>query len=252
MRQLIQSLIKRIPPVKRILDERAYLRHLVETMGSGFEVPMADAIAQGKHREAIGGRWEEMGKLQFDYLRNHGLAPHHDFLDIGCGSLRGGVKFIEYLEPGHYWGIDNNAALLDAGWAIELLQAGLQHRQPRKQLVCLSDFQFSELRHLFDYAIAQSVFTHLNWNKISLCLVRLAPCMRPGGKFYATFMHVPADHPFEQPMKHPLCTSYGHRDPFHYRDDDFRHAIRHLPWSVQFLGGWNHPTDTHMLEFIRL
>ena len=29
------------------------------------------------HREAVGGLWEEMGRLQFDFVANQGLKPDH-------------------------------------------------------------------------------------------------------------------------------------------------------------------------------
>lgn len=249
MSSLIHTLIRRLPPIKRLIIERDYLRVMAKSSGSAYEAPLAQAIAQGKHREAIGGRWKELGELQFAYLCQHGLKPNHAFLDIGCGSLRGGVKFIGYLEPGNYWGIDNSAALLDAGWSVELPLLDLQGRQPRAQLVCLADFEFTSLAHIFDYALAQSVFTHLNLNKIRLCLTRLAPAMKTGGTLLATFLPAPTNHPIDQPIKRLNITTYGHRDPFHYGFEDFEHVVRGLPWTVRNLGPWDHPANTEMLEF---
>src|ERR1700678_1283527 len=43
------------------------------------------------HREYVGGLWEVIGKLQFDFLISRGLKPEHVFLDIACGPLRGGA-----------------------------------------------------------------------------------------------------------------------------------------------------------------
>lgn len=48
-------------------------------------------------------------------LLQHGLAPHHTFVDYGCGSLRLGRPFIEYLEPGRFWGLDLAQEFLDQG-----------------------------------------------------------------------------------------------------------------------------------------
>ncbi len=42
---------------------------------------------------AVGGMWEEIGRLQFVFLVEKGLQPHHEMLDIGCGTLRGGRHF---------------------------------------------------------------------------------------------------------------------------------------------------------------
>ena len=66
------------------------------------------------HREEVGGLWDKIGKLQFDFLKKMGLRSEHYFLDVGCGSLRGGIHFINYLEPSRYFGIDKNNELLDA------------------------------------------------------------------------------------------------------------------------------------------
>jgi cyclopropane fatty-acyl-phospholipid synthase-like methyltransferase len=56
-----------------------------------------------------------------------GLKPEHYLLDIGCGSLRGGVHFIAYLEPRHYFGIDKDEQLLEAGRG-EIQQLGLEKK----------------------------------------------------------------------------------------------------------------------------
>jgi hypothetical protein len=41
------------------------------------------------------------------------LLRHHRFLDIGCGTLRGGIPIIEYLEPGHYTGLEVRPHVLE-------------------------------------------------------------------------------------------------------------------------------------------
>ena len=74
-----------------------------------------DLKAQIDPQMAIGGLWDEMGRHQFDFLRDQGLDPHHCLLDIGCGSLRGGQYFIDHLEPGYYCGFDLSGEVIDAG-----------------------------------------------------------------------------------------------------------------------------------------
>jgi hypothetical protein len=32
------------------------------------------AVAEGRHRDVIGGLWDEMGELQLDFLRANGLS----------------------------------------------------------------------------------------------------------------------------------------------------------------------------------
>lgn len=42
------------------------------------------------HRTCLGGRWDEIGDLGWNFLLNHGLRPETFLLDNGCGSLRPG------------------------------------------------------------------------------------------------------------------------------------------------------------------
>jgi len=214
---------------------------------------MALNVEQGQHRELVGGLWEEIGQLQLEFLVRQGLLPKHHLLDIGCGSLRAGVKLIPYLEPGNYWGVDNNTALLDAGWERELAPLDLQVRQPRDQLVTLADFQFAELGQTFDVALAQSVFTHFSWNRIRRCLARLAPVMKPGGRLFATFFELPDGADTQAAIRHEPggIATHGDRDPYHYGLSDLEQAARGMPWRVQYVGEWGHPRDQRMLVFIR-
>ena len=57
---------------------------------------MKKAVADGHHREVIGGMWEELGRLQKRFLIEQGLKPDHRFLDMGCGSLRAGVPLTDF------------------------------------------------------------------------------------------------------------------------------------------------------------
>ena len=74
---------------------------------NGYGRQLTDAEIESRaHRELVGGLWEELGVLQFEFLVKRGLKPHHRLLDVGCGALRGGVHFVRYLDPGCYHGID--------------------------------------------------------------------------------------------------------------------------------------------------
>jgi len=214
---------------------------------------IAEKMRHGQHRKVIGGMWDEIGHLQRDFLIAEGLLPTHTLLDVGCGALRGGVKLISYLDPGNYWGIDKNPLLLEVGWSVELADTGLTGRQPREQLVGLQDFEFESLGPKFDYAIAQSVFTHLSLNRIRRCLARLAPCMHSGAHFYATFFEVGpgADREADQRHQPGGMTSHSDRSFYHYRQRDFAFAIEDLPWELRYIGDWGHPRSQCMLLFVR-
>src|SRR5271155_5374682 len=112
------------------------------------------SVSRGEHRDVIGGLWDELGQLQFDFMVREGLKPHHKLLDIGCGSLRGGIHFISYLDVGNYIEIDPNVSLLDAGYEIELAPRGLKERMPRENLICTADFEPPFPDGAFDFALA--------------------------------------------------------------------------------------------------
>jgi len=151
-------------------------------------------IAKGEHRQAIGGMWDEIGKMQFDYMRAAGLTPDMRFLDVGCGCLRGGIHVVNYLEAGNYFGIDLSRNLLDAGYDLEITGARLQDKLPRTNLHATDTFDLTPFGQIFDMALAVSVFSHLTLNHLKLCLMNLGSCMRPGGRFHVTYFNSPPDH----------------------------------------------------------
>ena len=73
----------------------------------------------------------------------------------------------------------------------------------------------------FDYAIAQSVFTHLPAAAVAGALRELARCVRPGGRLYVTFFECKGE-PIPESLLHERggVTSYRDRDPFHHRFRD--------------------------------
>jgi len=209
-------------------------------------------VEQGDHRGAIGGMWDEIGKLQIDYLTKDGLAPADRLLDVGCGCLRGGVHFVDYLDAGNYFGIDLSEDFLNAGYEVELAGLNLQHKLPRENLHTTSEFDATSFGVKFDAVLALSVFTHLPINHIKLCLARLAPSVRTGAKFYATFFNMPDDSDWTEPALHTPggITTYPDRDPYHYARGDVEFC-RGLDWRLDRLEEWDHPRDQWMAVFVR-
>jgi SAM-dependent methyltransferase len=182
------------------------------------------------------------------------MQPHHRLLDIGCGSLRGGVHSIAYLEPGHYHGIDRSPDLLKAAAEVELPRHSLTDRQPR--LLCNEEFEFFRFDTDFDIAIAQSVFTHLPFNRIERCLIEVARVLKPGARLFATFFEQedrfslePVVRPARGRTK-PLIT-HPDQDPFHYPVSLFEWFCEGSPLELRYLGEWGHPRSQRMLEFRR-
>lgn len=141
-------------------------------------------VADDPH-EAIGGMWEEVGKLQFDFLIGQGMRPHHRMLDIGCGTLRGGRHCIGYLETGHYSGMDISPTALEAGRRL-IIEEGLSAKRPR--LFQTRDLRFGEFAgEAFDVILAQSVFSHLPEPYIKECFEHVGAVMHTSSVFYFTF-----------------------------------------------------------------
>ena len=204
------------------------------------------------HRDAVGGMWEEIGKLQFDFLVGQGLRPEHYLLDVGCGSLRGGVHFVGYLQAGHYFGIDISKELLDAG-REELNGYKLAHKRPI--LVQMDNFDFTKLNQKFDFALAQSVFTHLPLNSIIRCIINIGKVLVEEGRFYATFFENPQGKFNLEPVIHsrvdgPDFPTYFDKDPYHYDFETFKSICERTNLRVEYIGGWGHPRDQRMMVFI--
>ncbi len=223
---------------------RAYARRVVGAVRRSSGGLEGDA-----HRARVGGLWEEMGEKQLAFLVEQGLRRDDYLLDVGCGSLRGGVRFVDYLEPGHYFGLDIDGTLLEAG-KRELAAVGLGG----KAVTLLEDdaFRFGRFGRTFDVAIAQSVFTHLPFNAILRCLAEIERALRPGGRFFATFFRAPGARLDTEP--HPVVagvTTSCDADPYHYDPDIFAWAVEGSALACSCLGDWGHPRKQEMLLFTK-
>lgn len=205
-------------------------------------------IAAGKHRDFVGGIWDDIGRLQLEFLKQQGLQPGHKLVDVGCGALRGGVHFAAYLECGNYYGLDVNPSLIEAG-RLELAEAGLQDKVAH---LAVSDrFELESFGAHFDYGVAVSLFTHLPMNHIIRCLVQVRRTLAPGGKFYATFFEAP-DSGYLEPLLHEpggIATQLD-EDPFHYSLRDMQAIADLAGLTVGYIGDWGHPRSQRMLCFL--
>ena len=211
---------------------------------------VAAAVARGDHQDIIGGMWDELGVLQMDLLKSHGLQPDHVLLDIGCGSLRLGVRAVEFLNAGNYWGTDLRRTLLEAGYEREIVPNGLSDKLPRYHLVTDDRFNFPGVPTAVDFAIAQSVFTHLPLNHMRLCLANLARHVTTPCTFLFTIFTPPDDISVTDPHRQPVggVVTHRHRDPYHHSVVDLHHAASGTPWSIEFIGNWDHPRNQKIVK----
>ena len=209
----------------------------------------ASEIAAKEHRAFVGGLWEEIGQLQFEFLKAQGLLPEHKLVDMGCGAMRGGIYFVNYLNKGNYFGLDINESLINAG-KLELDAIGLLHKSP--SLLVNDKFELSLFKTKFDFAIALSVFTHLFMNNIIRCLAEVNRILNPGGKFYATFFQSPNSASLNPIFHSPggITTYYDH-DPFHYSLVEMQNLAAMANLEAKPVNDWSHPRDQKMLCFIK-
>jgi len=192
-----------------------------------YRAVMQDAIQRGE-TTAVGDRtskkWQRGGKRQFDYLVGHGLLPEHRMLDIGCGNLRAGRRFIDHLDAGHYYGIDiSPEAILSAQATVR--DHGLAAKLPYLTVVDDLTFTFLPDGH-FDVVHAHSVFSHCPLDVIEECFGHIGRVMKPDAFFDFTF--------YRSDDK-----DYGRlREEFRYRIDTLTAAAERHGFNAQFMDDW--------------
>jgi SAM-dependent methyltransferase len=213
----------RQPRQAKLLDKLGFI-------GRGYSAYYAafmDRRAAADPRSAVGGMWDEMGELQLATLSQQGLQPRHTLLDIGCGSFRAGRKFIRYLEPGRYTGIDISPRIIEEGKKL-LLAEGISLDVFACRVV--NDLRFAEFAgQTFDFLLAQSVFTHTPAAVIEECFAHVGRVMHPGSVFCFTFFEG-ADGSYDGAME-----NFAYRPAF-FDALAARHGLRFEP-----IAGFAHP-----------
>lgn len=182
---------------------------------------------------AVGSRshaqWFKFGQLQFDYLVQHGLVPADRMLEIGCGNLRAGRHFINYLDPGNYYGIDISPDILIAAQEV-LTENGLQDKLPT--LTPVRDLTMTFLpAGYFTVVNANSVFTHCPLPIIDECFAHVGRVMAPGGIFDFTFYRA-------ENVEYQV-----HREDFYYRTETLLELARKYGLGAQLMDDWHDPFD---------
>jgi len=126
--------------------------------------------------------WKQKRAFQIDFLKRNGLSPASTLVDIGCGTLRGGIPIIEYLDTGHYAGIDIRTEVEQVARA-ELTEARLTGKVPT--LLFGHPLPEVHLDRTFDYAWAFAVLFHLTDEHLAECLAFASEHLSPDGVFLA-------------------------------------------------------------------
>jgi hypothetical protein len=132
------------------------------------------------------------GALQFALLVFLGMRESHVLLDIGCGSLRGGRFAMTYLRPGHYFAIEPEGWLIETAIDKEIGRDLVRLKRPTFDHG--RDFGCGRFGRVFDFILAQGVFTHAPLADIAACTSAAESCMGPQSVFLATFMEGETDY----------------------------------------------------------
>lgn len=141
--------------------------------------------SKSERRHALVGPahlWKMKRNFQFKFLIENGLTPQHFLLDIGCGTLRGGIPLIDYLQEGRYFGIESRESVLSEG-RRELREAGLESKSPT--LLFAPDISQVNIQHEFDFIWAFSVLIHMSDEILYDALGFVSAHLLDTGFFYA-------------------------------------------------------------------
>ncbi|MFI7443063.1 class I SAM-dependent methyltransferase [Nonomuraea indica] len=197
-------------------DHVAYYRAVMKS-----DTARSPEGAVGSHSHE---RWLALGRMQFDYLLEHGLKPEFRMLEIGCGNLRAGHLFIDYLHTGNYYGIDISPDILIAAQGT-LVEHGLRDKLPHLTPVRDLRLAFLPDEH-FDVVHAHSVFSHSPLSVIEECFAHVGRVMRPDGWFDFTFDRT------EGKEHHVL------REDFYYRTETLVALANRYGLDARFMDDW--------------
>jgi homopolymeric O-antigen transport system ATP-binding protein len=215
---------------------------------SGARPAIDDGNREPWHRVSVGGLWDEIGTLQFEFLKQQGLQPSHYLLDVGCGSLRGGIHFMRYLEPGHYFGLDCSEPLVRAGIEIELPRVNVD--AARGTFIINDTFQLDGVPPI-DFALAQGLFPEIPLSSVITCIAAVVRRLAPGGRFYVTYFEDP--NPAETtPVVQPSgVVTYPDAFPYHLNFEVLAGLCRTVGARAERVGDWKQPRGQVMAVITR-
>jgi cyclopropane fatty-acyl-phospholipid synthase-like methyltransferase len=180
--------------------------------------------------------YDLIAAMSFNLLTTLGLRQHHSLLDIGCGSLRIGRLLIPYLNRGRYFGIEPNEWLVHEGIRRELGETLVQIKQPRF-FFSDSPEAMAQAKIKFDFALAQSIFSHSGLDLIKGWLSAISRTLARDGALVATFLIGEQD---------SAQTGWIYPDCVNYRPATVERAAADANFRFEILD-WKHPRQTWAL-----
>ncbi len=180
--------------------------------------------------------YDLIAAMTFNLLTTLGLRQRHSLLDVGCGSLRIGRLLIPYLNRGKYFGVEPHEWLVKAGIKCELGEAIVRIKRPTF-LFSDSPQTIEKAKVLFDFALAQSIFSHCGLDLMSGWLSAISRSLAEDGALVATFL--PGD-------KDSVRIGWVYPDCVNYRPATLERAAAEVNLRFEILD-WKHPRQTWAL-----
>jgi len=180
--------------------------------------------------------YDLIAAMTFNLLTTLGLRQHHSLLDVGCGSLRIGRLLIPYLNRGKYFGIEPNKWLVEEGINREIGEVLVHIKHPTFLFTDSPDV-VTKAKISFDFAVAQSIFSHCGLDLIRGWLSAVSRSLAQDGALVATFLPGEEDSP-RSGWIYPECVNY--------RPATLERAAAEANLRFEILD-WKHPRQTWAL-----
>ena len=180
--------------------------------------------------------YDLIAAMTFNLLTTLGLRQHHSLLDVGCGSLRIGRLLIPYLNRGKYFGVEPNNWLVEAGIEHELGKDVVEIKRPTF-FFSASPETVVQAKVLFDFVLAQSIFSHCGLDLINGWLSAISRSLAPVGALVATFL-VDKEDSARTGWIYPECVNY--------LPETLERAAAEVNLRFEILD-WKHPRQTWAL-----
>ncbi|PYL07853.1 MAG: hypothetical protein DME33_09050 [Verrucomicrobia bacterium] len=180
--------------------------------------------------------YDLIAAMAFNLLTTLGLRQHHSLLDVGCGSLRIGRLLIPYLNRGKYFGVEPNEWLVEEGISRELGKSLVEIKRPTF-FFSDSPQTIAQAKISFDFALAQSIFSHCGLDLISGWLWAISRSLAEDGALTATFL-IGKEDSSQMGWVYPECVNY--------RPATLERAAADVNLRFEILD-WKHPRQTWAL-----
>jgi len=203
-----------------------------------------ELLAGGANYRAYVGppdQYDFMGATQFRLLTSLGLRETHRLVDLGCGSLRAGRYFIQYLMPGRYVGVEPNEWLWQEAFEKEVGQDVIGLKRPR--FLKSDDFRLAGISEgCADFVVAQSIYSHAGRDLLETSLEAVSRVLGPDGQFLFT-MITPRDLDAGHMSRGSEYEGWSYPECLVYSEEELTRINERIGLSLQRLA-WYHPRQT--------